>query len=151
MSAEAKERARVFVDTNVLLYSFDTSAGAKRDRALALVGNLWRVGNGCISVQVMQEFYVNATRKLRTPLELATAARIIVSLSRWEVHSPTPEDVLGAVTLHAQAQLSFWDAMILTSASKLGCTVLYSEDLNAGQHIAGVQVVNPFEGDEDEP
>lgn len=151
MSVEAKGSARVFVDTNVLLYSFDTSAGVKHDRALALFGNLWRVGNGCISVQVLQEFYVNATRKLSTPLEQATAERIIVSLSRWEVHAPTAEDVLSAIALHAQVQLSFWDAMILTSASKLGCTVLYSEDLNAGQHIAGVQVVNPFEGDEDEP
>ncbi len=151
MSVEAKGSARVFVDTNVLLYSFDTSAGAKRDQALALVGNLWRVGNGCISVQVLQEFYVNATRKLSTTLEQATAERIIASLSRWEVHAPTAEDVLGAITLHARVQISFWDAMILTSASKLGCTVLYSEDLNAGQHVAGVQVVNPFKGDEDEP
>ena len=151
MSAEAKGSARVFVDTNVLLYSFDTSAGAKRDRALALVGSLWHQGNGCISVQVLQEFYVNATRKLSTPLERATAERIIVSLARWEVHAPTAEDVLSAITLHAQVQISFWDAMILTSAGKLGCSVLYSEDLNAGQHVAGVQVVNPFEGDGSKP
>jgi predicted nucleic acid-binding protein len=132
------------VDTNVLLYAFDTSAGKKRERALALVGELWRVGNGCVSVQVLQEFYVNATRKLGTPLDLATAERIIVSLSRWEVHAPTAEDVLSAIALHARVQLSFWDAMIMTSASKLGCGVLYSEDLNDAQVIAGVRVANPF-------
>lgn len=137
----------MFVDTNVLLYSFDTSAGPKRDRALALVGDLWRRGNGCISVQVLQEFYVNATRKLSMPLERTTAERIVVSLSRWEVHAPTAEDVISAIALHAQVQLSFWDAMILTSASKLGCRVLYSEDLNAGQRVAGVEVINPFEDD----
>ncbi len=142
MSAEIA--VRVFVDTNVLLYAFDTSAGSKRQRALALLAAFWRTGNGCISVQILQEFYVNATRKLPTPLELETARRIIVSLSRWEVHAPTSEDVLRAIDLQSQEQLSFWDAMVLSSASKLGCKVLYSEDLNDTQVIAGVRVVNPF-------
>ena len=144
MSVRVGTPPRVFVDTNVLLYSFDTSAGVKRDKALELVAELWRGGNACISVQVLQEFYVNATRKLPNPLPSATAERIISSLSRWEVHAPTAEDVLGAIGLQRDAQLSFWDAMILTSAGKLGCSVLYSEDLNAGQSVSGVAIVNPF-------
>lgn len=135
---------RVFVDTNVFLYSFDISAGAKRERALEIVGDLWRQGNACLSVQVLQEFYVNATRKLGKPLDSRTAERIVGALSRWEVHAPTAEDVAGAIGLHRQAQLSFWDAMIVTSASKLGCQVLLSEDLNAGQPVAGIEIVNPF-------
>ena len=132
------------MDTNILLYAFDTSAGEKRMRALELFGEVWRAGNGCVSVQVLQEFYVNATRKLKNPLTLETARRIIVSLSRWEVHAPDAEDVLAAIDLQRSAQLSFWDAMVVSSAGKLGCSVLYSEDLNAGQAIAGVTVVNPF-------
>lgn len=144
MSAEVRGHSRVFVDTNVLLYSFDTSAGVKRERALALVGRLWRQGNACISVQVLQEFYVNATRKLGKPLEPTVAKKVVASLARWEVHAPTADDVLNAITLQEEAQLSFWDAMIVTSAGRLGCRVLYSEDLNAGQRVAGVEVVNPF-------
>jgi len=92
----------------------------------------------------LQEFYVNVTRKLSTPLPTETAEQIVAALSRWEVHAPTAEDVLGAIDLQRQEGLSFWDAMILTSAGKLGCRVIYSEDLNAGQVIAGVRVVNPF-------
>lgn len=134
------------MDTNVLLYAFDTSAGQKRERALALVADLWRTGNGCVSVQVLQEFYVNATRKLSAPLPLEMAKRIVASLARWEVHAPTAEDVLRAIDLQQGHKLSFWDAMIVGSAGKLGCRVLYSEDLNAGQVVAGVRVVDPFEG-----
>ncbi len=144
VSLEAAGKAKVFVDTNVALYAFDTSAGEKREKALALFTDLWRTGNGCVSVQVLQEFYVNATRKLSSPLPIETAKQRSASLSRWEVHEPTAEDVLGTIDLQQQARLSFWDAMIIGSAGKLGCRVIYLEDLNAGQVIAGVQVVNPF-------
>lgn len=82
MNVELGSGSRVFVDTNILLYAFDASAGAKRVRALGLLGELWRAGNGCLSVQILQEFYVNATRKLKQPLTLETARRIISSLSR---------------------------------------------------------------------
>ena len=144
MSADAGGKLKAFVDTDVVLYAFDTGAGEKRDKALALFGDLWRTGNGCLSVQVLQEFYVNATRKLSSPLPSETAKRIVASLSRWEVHAPTTEDVLQAIDLQKRDRLSFWDAMIVGSAGKLGCRVIYSEDLNAGQVIAGVRVVNPF-------
>lgn len=137
-------KARVFLDTNVLLYAFDTSAGEKRVRALEVIDTAWRDGNGCVSVQVLQEFYVNATRKLERPLPVAAARRIVASLSRWEVHAPEAEDVLSAIDLQQRTQVSFWDAMVLHSAGKLGCSLLYSEDLNAGQSIGGVTIVNPF-------
>ncbi len=144
MSVEVGEGSSVFIDTNILLYAFDTSAGRKRERALELFGEVWRAGNGCVSVQVLQEFYVNATRKLKKPLTGETARRIVRSLSRWDVHAPGAEDVLLAIDLQRSAQLSFWDAMVVSSAGALGCRVLYSEDLNAGQAIAGITVVNPF-------
>ncbi len=145
MSAEPVEGARAFVDTNVLLYAFDTSAGMKRAKALDLFEGLWRSGNSCVSVQVLQEFFVNATRKLPKPLALELAKRIVASLSRWEVHTPNAEDVLSAIDLQQATQLSFWDAMVVHSAASLGCDVLYSEDLNAGQTIIGIEIINPFE------
>ncbi|UCH24385.1 MAG: PIN domain-containing protein [Trueperaceae bacterium] len=145
MSAKLAEGTRAFVDTNILLYAFDTSAGKKRSQALDLFQKLWRTGNGCISVQVLQEFFVNATRKLPKPLALEIAERIVASLSRWEVHAPNAEDVLSAIDLQQATQLSFWDAMVVYSAASLGCNVLYSEDFNAGQTIAGIEIINPFE------
>lgn len=144
MSVEAPRQQRVFVDTNVLLYALDVSAGVKRSQAAGLIRSIWGQGNGCLSVQILQEFYVNATRKLPHPLSPDTTRRIVAALSRWQVHSPTAEDVLTAIELQQAAQLSFWDAMVLTSAGKLGCAVLYSEDLNPGQDIGGVRVINPF-------
>ncbi len=144
MSADPGGASRVFLDTNILLYAFDTSAVEKRPRALDVIREVWRVGNGCVSVQVLQEFYVNATRKLQHPLSVDTARRIVASLSRWEVHTPDADGVLSAIDLHGRAQLSFWDAMVVTSAHAMGCELLYSEDLNAGQSIGGVTVVNPF-------
>lgn len=144
MSADPGSGPKVFVDTNVMLYAFDISAVEKRPWALDVIREVWHVGNGCVSVQVLQEFYVNATRKLEHPLTVDTARRIVASLSRWEVHAPDADDVLAAIDLHGSAQLSFWDAMVVTSAHAMGCELLYSEDLNAGQSIGGVTVVNPF-------
>jgi predicted nucleic acid-binding protein len=121
---------RAFVDTNVLLYSFDDSAAAKKQIAVELTRRLWRSGTGCLSVQVLQEFYVNAVRNTPIPLSKSDAREVVSQLSKWRVHEPKTEDVLSAVDLHQEARISFWDAMILQSASKLGCETLYSEDLN---------------------
>ncbi len=133
-----------FVDTNVLVYAHDTSAGLKHERARELLTDLWNAGAGCLSIQVLQEFYVNVTRKVPKPLEGQTAARLVADLGRWRVHVPGVEDVLDAITLHQRATMSFWDAMVLTSAIQLGCSTLWSEDLQAGQSFAGVKVLNPF-------
>jgi predicted nucleic acid-binding protein len=144
VSVRSKER--VFVDTTVVIYAFDTSAGEKREKALALLAEFWNTGNGCLSVQVLQEFYLIATQKLARPMPVETVKRIVTALSRWEVHTPTEEDVLSAIEMQKRHRLSFWDAMIITSASKLGCRVLYSEELSDTELIAGVQVVDPFSG-----
>ena len=133
---------RAFVDTNILIYLHDTTAQNKREIARSLVDGLWESGEGALSIQVLQEFYVNSTKKLGMPSEEAEAQ--VARLSVWAVHVPTPKDVLAAVRLHRTQQLSFWDAMILTSAARLGCEVLWSEDLNTDQKITGVRVQNPF-------
>lgn len=133
-----------FVDTNVLIYAHDVSAGQKHARAKKLLQDLWETRAGCLSVQVLQEFYVNVTGKLAKPLPPDTASRIVAHLSAWDVHRPSINDVLHAIQLQQRYQVSFWDAMVLTSALQLGCHTLWSEDLNPGQRYGRVTVMNPF-------
>ena len=140
MSAELRE----FVDTNILVYAHDTSAGEKHRRAKELLAKLWITGEGCLSVQVLQEFYVNITRKVKQPLSAEVARRLVEDLATWLVHSPTADDVVEAIRLHQSAQLSFWDAMILVSAARLHCHTLWSEDLSTGRLIEGVTVRSPL-------
>jgi predicted nucleic acid-binding protein len=137
---------RRFTDTNVLVYAHDVTAGDKHDRARALLAELWQTREGCLSVQVLQEFFVTTTRKIPKPLAAPAAAQIIADLAHWHVHAPAARDVLAAIDIHQRTGASFWDAMILRSAQELGCQTLYSEDLNSGQTYAGVQVSNPFLG-----
>ncbi len=136
---------RAFVDTNILVYAHDDSAADKRDQARALVEQLWESRDGCLSVQVLQEFFVTVTRKIAKPLSPAMAKEIIADLARWYVHTPAADDVLAAISIHQDTRISFRDAMIVRSAAEIGCTVLYSEDLNAGQEYTGVRVANPFQ------
>lgn len=133
-----------FVDTNILLYAYDAAAGERHDEASALVDRLWRERRGAISVQVLQEFYVNATRKVVKTIDPEAAVDVLKSLVRWRVHSPLPDDVIAAATLSSRYQLSFWDAMVVRSAAELRCDTLWTEDLNEGQVIEGVRVSNPF-------
>ena len=135
---------RRFVDTNILVYAHDTSAGNKYERARLLLEQLWATRDGCLSVQIMQEFFVNVTRKIPKPLDAAVAKEIIADLSRWSVHVPAADDVLGAIGLHQRTGISFWDAMMVRSAIEIGCGVIYSEDLNQGQLYEGARVENPF-------
>ncbi len=134
-----------FVDTNILVYAHDLSAGEKYTKAKQLVQGFWESKTGCLSVQVMQEFYVTVTQKVSKPLDIRTATRIITDLSYWRVHSPVPGDILSAIELQGRYQVSFWDAMIIQSAAKLGCRVIWSEDLNPGQVYKGIELLNPFE------
>jgi predicted nucleic acid-binding protein len=136
---------REFVDANVLVYAFDGSAGAKKARAEALVTRLWDSGTGCLSVQVLQEFFVTITRKVPRPLPIETAAERIREFTTWPVFSPGAHDVLAAIVLQQQSRLSFWDAMVVHAAAEAGCEILWSEDLNDGQQIRGLQVRNPFQ------
>lgn len=141
---DSGEAGRAFVDSNILLYAHDRSAGDKREAARDLVETLWRRGSGYLSVQVLQEFFVNVSRKLQRPLEAEQARQIIEDYSHWMVHRPGSQDVLAAIDIHRHSQISFWDAMIVRSAAAAGCEVLYSEDLNPGQTYEGVRVENPF-------
>ena len=133
-----------FVDTDILIYAHDRSAGGKHTRAGELIQDLWRSEAGCLSVQVLQEFYVNVTQKVPKPLPPEVAGEIIADLSVWQVHRPAVPDILDAIRLQGRYQLSFWDAMIVASAIQLGCQTIWSEDLNPGQVYDQVAVASPF-------
>lgn len=135
---------RAFVDTNVLVYAFDASAGQKKVVADALLTELWETGTGCLSVQVLQEFFVTVTRKVAAPLPADEAAERIREFGAWHVFSPDVDDVLQAVALQQKSGLAFWDAMVVQAAAESGCDVLWSEDLNDGQVVRGVRIRNPF-------
>ena len=136
--------AKTFVDTNVLLYAHDADAGAKRRQASEALRTLWREGSGCLSTQVLQEFFVNATKKIKTPIPAASAREILRSYATWTHTATTAETVLRATEIGEAYRLSFWDSLILAAAEQDGASVLLSEDLNNGQIIAGVRIVNPF-------
>ena len=139
------EDAWQFVDTNVLVYAHDAAAGPRHEMARALLEALWRSRRGCLSVQVLQEFYVTVTRKVANPYKPADAARISADLQVWRIHVPDAGAVLAAIDLQTRFQLSFWDAMILNSANSMGCPILWTEDLTAGQVIERTTIRNPFQ------
>ncbi len=141
MSAEG---TREFVDANVLVYAYDASAGRKKAAAEDLVAHLWAAGTGCLSVQVLQEFFVSVTRKVAEPLPVQEAAERVRDFGAWNVFAPGANDVLRAIELQEQHRLSFWDAMIVHAAAELGCDVLWTEDLTDGQVIRGVRLRDPF-------
>jgi len=104
----------------------------------------WKKENGCLSIQVLQEFFVTVTRKITLPLDHQTARQIVADLAQWRLHAPNASDLLQAIDLQSEYQLSFWDAQVVQSAASLGCKQILSEDLNHGQVYADVQVINPF-------
>ena len=138
------EPLRQFVDSNILVYAYDLAQGEKHMQAKALLLSLWESGLGCASIQVLQEFYVNATRKSKFPLSPEQATQVIEDFSDWTVHRPGIKDVVSAIELHHRYQISFWDAMILQSARQSGCSILWSEDLSDSQEYGEVRVINPF-------
>ncbi|MBA2693064.1 MAG: PIN domain-containing protein [Rubrobacter sp.] len=149
MSDEIPDGAPAFVDSNVLIYAHDEGAGIKREAARALLERLWEEHSGRLSVQVLQEFFVNATissgrRKLEHPLDAQEAREVVEDFSKWGVHRPGAADVLAAIDIHRRVGISFRDAMVVQSASSQGCEVLFSEDLNDGQIYEGVRLKNPF-------
>ena len=132
----------VFFDTNVLLYCDDLAAPGKRARALELVDEHLRTRTLAISLQVLQEYFAAATRKLR--LSAGEAQRKVELLSQAHVVRFAPADVISAIELHRLHAISFWDALIVHAARLSGAKLLLSEDLQTGASLAGVRLNNPF-------
>jgi len=135
---------KVFVDSNVLIYAHDLDARDKHLRAVEVVRGLWENRNGILSTQVLQEFYVNVTRKIPEPLPRSKAREVARNYSLWQTETIHPVDVFRASEIEEANQISFWDALIVVTATKGGASTLLSEDLSAGQIIAGVAIENPF-------
>jgi predicted nucleic acid-binding protein len=133
-----------FVDTNVLVYAHDVTAGEKRQVATSLLARLARTRSGRLSVQVLTEFYVTVTRKVPHPLSPELAAEIVSELAVWPVFSPEAVDVIEAIRLAQRYGVSLWDALIVRAAVVQEASVLWSEDLSDGQEYEGVVVRNPF-------
>lgn len=136
---------RIFVDTNVLIYAHDKDAGKKHGVAFKLMEEIWKNHLGVLSTQVLQEFYVNITRKIPQPITKAAAARYVERYFVWPVIRLSPSTIRKAFEIEARDKLSFWDAMIVSAAFQAGAAKILSEDLNPGQTIAGIRIVNPFE------
>ena len=134
-----------FIDTNIFVYSFDDSQPQKRDIALALIANALQTESGIISWQVVQEFLNVATRKFKTPLSGEDAKLYLQKvLNPLCMIFPGSELYGNALEIMGQTGYSFYDSLILAGAKSGGCTILYSEDLQNGQLIDGVRIVNPF-------
>jgi predicted nucleic acid-binding protein len=135
-------KGRVFLDTNILVYADDADAGPKRDRAQQVIEAALSNGNGVLSTQVLQEYFVVATRKLQTPAEIAQHK--VEILAAMNVISVDVEHIVEAIKLHRLYGFSFWDSLILQCAKAAGCSRLLSEDLQNGRMIEGVTIENPF-------
>ncbi|MGD0831496.1 MAG: PIN domain-containing protein [Terracidiphilus sp.] len=135
--------AKVFVDTNILVYAHDQNEGYKQAAAKRVLRELSQERSGALNMQVLQEFYNTATRKLAFPLPRDEARAIVEDFAFWCVET-TPAEIKRAFQIEDEARNGFWDAMIFAAAIKSGASVVYSEDLNPGQRIAGIRVENPF-------
>jgi predicted nucleic acid-binding protein len=135
--------AKTFVDTNVLIYAHDVDAKERNQKARTVLNELWDERSGVLSMQVLQELYVNVTRKIETPLSKDAARRIVNSYSMCCMQTTAAElDV--AFQIEDEAGIGFWDALIVASAVKSGSVRILSEDLNDQQIIAGTRIENPF-------
>jgi predicted nucleic acid-binding protein len=137
-------RDKYFVDTNILMYAHDPSAGAKHEPAKAIVEELWRDRTGVVSIQVLQELSVRLRRKAGRPLDAKATREIVADYLTWQVVVNSGESILEALDLEARYQISFWDALVLQAAHASGAEVLYSEDFSDGQTYGSVRVVDPL-------
>jgi len=135
---------KIFVDTNILVYAHDLDAGSKRDIAIKVIEKLWKNRTGAISTQVLQEFYVNVTRKIPRPIAPAKARGVIENYLHWHVELNVPVSILLASEIEERHSLSFWDSLIVVAAIKARADKILTEDLNHGQIIEGILIENPF-------
>jgi predicted nucleic acid-binding protein len=134
----------VFVDANILVYAEDRDAGRKHAIARDLIAELWRSGEGVLSVQVLQEFFVIVTRKVPRPLDPEEAAIIVEEYLTWRVVENTGDLLLAGIRLASALKVSFWDALILEAARVERCDRLWTEDLHHGQRVGDLTILNPF-------
>jgi predicted nucleic acid-binding protein len=137
---------KVFLDTNVFIYSVDSSPSheEKADIARQLVKQHIRSGTGVISIQVLQEFYQVSTQKIQVPLSTEDALEYLHYMAILETVHPDFNMLVNAVYLHKRLKLSFWDGLIVQAAAAANCSFLLTEDLKDGLHVDGLTIKNPF-------
>ena len=138
------KEVKVFVDTNIIVYAYDVSAGEKHSKALEIMKDLWGTGNGITSTQVLQEFFVSVTGKIAKPLSIITAKEIVKDFLKWKTVIINGEIILEAIDIHNERRYSFWDSLIIASAIAGGAETLLSEDLSDNHKIKGIVIKNPF-------
>jgi len=142
IASPAARTPRTFLDTNILVYSDDPRDPAKRQMALELIKANMRLRTGVVSLQVLQEYFVSATGKLK--LNATLAKQRVEVFAKFHIAEPTLSDILAAIDMHRLHGFSYWDALVLRMAKQSGCRILLSEDMQHGREIDGVRIVNPF-------
>jgi predicted nucleic acid-binding protein len=133
---------RVFLDTNILVYAQDASSPDKQRKSREIILQLADSGDGVISTQVMQEFFVATTRKLG--VDPLVAKGVLKTFAVFDIVQVSAALIHEAIDCSILNQLSFWDSLILAASASAGCSTLFSEDLNSNQTTLGVRVQNPF-------
>ena len=134
--------SKVFLDTNIFIYALDKRDAKKQLRSRELLGEIIDSQNGCVSTQVIQEFYVSATKKLG--VKPSKAMKLLDGFDNFEVIQISVNLIMDAARFSSSNKISFWDALIIAAAKCSSCSVVMSEDLNSGQRIGGVRIENPF-------
>ncbi len=134
----------VFVDTNVLIYAEDRAHADKHATARAWLRELWLRRSGRLSTQVLNEFYVAATRKLKPAMPAGDARAEVRRLQRWQPWVVDHATVEAAWAVESRFTVNYWDALMVAAAQQQGCTYLLTEDLQHDQVLDGVRIVNPF-------
>ncbi len=135
---------KVFLDTNILVYAFDRDDARRQKIAAELMERHLRNRTGVLSLQVLQEFFVVITRKIKVPLDPSKARQLVADFLRHDVVEVSAIHLLEAMDLSISAKISFWDALVVVTAARAGCKTVYTEDLRCDSTVAGVRVVNPF-------
>jgi predicted nucleic acid-binding protein len=135
---------RCFFDTNILVYAHDRSSGEKHRVAQNMVREAWGNGTGLLSTQVLQEFYVTVTRKIPATLDGPNALRIVRALGEWDLHQVSLATICSAAELSDLHRFSFWDGLIVASASALRARYLLTEDMQHGFRVGDLELVNPY-------
>ena len=135
----------MFVDTNVLVYAHDATEAVRQPVARSLISDLWRTRSGALSTQVLQEFYVVATRKFDPPMPRRQARDLVDAYGgHWQLVEIDVALIVAASQLEERHSVSFWDALIVEAARRAGATRLVTEDLQSGRRLAGLHIDNPF-------
>ena len=135
---------KIFVDTNVLVYAYDRDAGATPAQAQRAIAGLSEEGNGVVSTQVLQEFYVNVRRKAQRPISISSARSLVADYMAWDPIVNDGTSILEAMEVERRHKISFWDALIVVAAEKGRADVILSEDFSHGQKFGAVRINNPF-------